>query len=64
MKAQYVATFGTCKTTHGIRDGWSYDRISEARTVCGRSGPFGVNHRGSGRDITVTCKNCERREGE
>lgn len=56
QEAQYVATFGSSKTTHAIREGWSYDKIGSARTGCGVSGPFGVNHRGSGRPIAITCK--------
>lgn len=58
MEAEYVATFGTNETTHAIREGWSYDRISQARTGCGMSGPFGVNSTQSGRKIEVTC--CRR----
>jgi len=58
--AEYVATFdsGWRGTTHGIRDGWSYDRIAEARTWCGRSGPFAINSMHSGTPMNVTCGRC------
>lgn len=60
MEAQYVATVpGNSRdsaTRHKIRDGWSYDRISEARTGCGIKGPLAVEHMQSGKELTVTCK--------
>lgn len=56
MEAQHVATFNGNKTTHKIRDGWSYDRISQARTGCGIKGSFAVEHWQSGRLIKVTCR--------
>lgn len=59
MEAQYVARMDGSKsdsTTHKVRDGWSYDRITEARTGCGIKGPFSIEHYGSGRLITVTCR--------
>lgn len=55
MAQHYVATVNGSTTTHGIRDGWSYDAISKARTGCGISGPFTVEHRTAG-PIDVTCK--------
>lgn len=56
MASQYVATVNGSKTTHGIRDGWSYDQISKARTGCGITGPFAVEHMMSGAPLAVTCK--------
>jgi hypothetical protein len=62
MGAQYVARFQGgekgkhSSVTHKIRDGWSYDNISNARTGCGMSGPFAVEHLQSGRDLPVTCR--------
>ncbi|WP_331726052.1 hypothetical protein [Streptomyces sp. NBC_00470] len=44
--------------THAIRAGWSFATIRNARTVCGRPGPFPVEYWASGRLITVTCSAC------
>lgn len=57
-EAQYAARFTPNGKTHVIRDGWSYARISDARTTCGRKGPFGVEHYASGRTTTITCRAC------
>lgn len=64
MKAQYIATFQPDGATHGICDGWSYDRITDARTVCGKKGPFTVEHLDSGNALTITCRNCARTNGD
>lgn len=60
--SDYVATFspGFSGTTHGIRAGWSYDAISEARTWCGIPGSFGIQHMHSGAHVDITCRNCVR----
>lgn len=56
----YVASFGHSDTTHGIRPGWRYDAMSDARTWCGIPGSFGVEHRASGAHSEITCRNCAR----
>lgn len=59
MEAQYVATMPGARDSavrHTLREGWTYSRISEARTGCGIKGPLAVEHRQSGTPITVTCK--------
>lgn len=69
--ATYVARFSGGErgkpgaTTHAIRDGWSYDRIGQARTGCGLSGPFTIEHLQSGRGLVVTCQRpgCTVQEG-
>jgi hypothetical protein len=58
MKAQYVARLAHNGRTHKIRKGWSYSNISNARTGCGRKGPFGIEHMHSGTEIAVTCLSC------
>lgn len=65
MERVYVAVFSTNeKKTHAIRGEWSYSRIAEARTVCGRSGPFATEHRASGQPIKVTCAQCARADND
>lgn len=56
----YVASFGAgfSGTTHGIRPGWRYDRIADARTWCGIPGSFGIRHNHSGKHVDITCRNC------
>lgn len=56
----YVASFGAgfSGITHGIRPGWRYDAISEARTWCGIPGSFGIQHNHSGAHVDITCRNC------
>jgi hypothetical protein len=56
MGAQYIARVTDRGASHTIREGWSYDRISEARTGCGIKGSFAVEHLQSGRELPVTCK--------
>lgn len=59
MGAQYIARVpaqGSKGATHTIRDGWSYSRISDARTGCGIKGPLTVEHMASGRPLEVTCR--------
>lgn len=57
MDAQYVATIGQGKTTHALREGWTYDapRIAE----CGRE-TTGVQSMHSGTPLEITCKACIR----
>lgn len=63
MDAQYVARYGRSKVTHSIREGWSYDDISNARTACcGRKGPFSVEHLQSGTPLAVTCSHATSTE--
>jgi hypothetical protein len=59
MERQYVARFAHKGETHAIRGEWSYDRISDARTLCGRRGPFSVEHLQSGTSLAVTCQQCQ-----
>ena len=58
VEGQYVARFGNKGKAHSIMGEWSYDRISEARTTCGRSGSFGIEHMSSGAPIAYTCASC------
>jgi hypothetical protein len=60
MKRKYVAKFGYDGKAHAIRDGWGYDRIGSAKTLCGIRGPFGIEHFASGRRTEITCRNCKR----
>jgi hypothetical protein len=63
MQAEYAASFGSAfppkAVTHAIDGEFDYARMSEARTLCGRSGPFNVNHNMNS-DVEVTCAPCER----
>jgi len=59
MERHYAASFGTSKVMHAIRDGWSYDAIADALTICGRHGPFAVHHNLRS-PVAITCKACIR----
>lgn len=56
----YVASFSDSNSdvTHGIRPGWGYDRMPDARTWCGIPGSFGIQHNHSGAHVEITCRNC------
>lgn len=68
MQAEYAASFGAAfppkATTHAIAGEFDYSRIAEAKTLCGRSGPFSVNHTFTYGEkpavVDVTCKTCVR----
>lgn len=62
-EAAYIARYGRSAVAHAIRDGWSYSSIDNARTLCGRHGPFAVEHYTSGKPIPVTCARCSRMTG-
>jgi hypothetical protein len=59
MERHYAASFGTSKVMHAIQDGWSYDAIADALTICGRHGPFAVHHNLRS-PVAITCKACIR----
>ncbi|MEV7885222.1 hypothetical protein ACWD3I_25140 [Streptomyces sp. NPDC002817] len=57
-EAEHVARFTHTGKTHDIQPGWSYSRISEARTKCRMNGPFAIESLASGRLLEVTCTLC------
>jgi hypothetical protein len=58
VRVAIAATFGGfTSTTHAIKGEFDYSRIADARTLCGRKGPFSTRHNMNS-DVEVTCKSC------
>jgi hypothetical protein len=62
--AEYAAVFPGSQTRHAIDGEFDYSRMGEARTVCGRSGPFHTESISTYGErpavVDITCDPCAR----
>lgn len=63
MQREYAASYGRAfppkAVTHAIAGDFDYSHIDQAKTLCGRSGPFSTNHNMNS-DVEITCQTCKR----